>query len=144
MKRPILLAAIVAMVASAVVVGVGQARASAEPTYQRTVNVTCSTTPEVLFWPIWNASADVTIDGQPDGSERIVGVSNFKSWLSQRPYGQPVSWFWITDEWHSSDWPINHRIQESGGKSVDWFVGGNEQALDQTMPVNCFGSFSLP
>jgi len=122
----------------------GLPAAKAEPTYQRTVTVACSTTPEVAFWPIWNAAADVTIDGQPDGSERISGVSNFRDWLSQRPWGQPVSWFWITDEWHSTDGAINHRIDESGGKSVDWFVGGNEQAIDQTMPVNCTGSFSIP
>jgi hypothetical protein len=118
--------------------------AKAEPTYERTVTMTCSTTVDTPFWPVWNASAVATIAGEPDGSEHIVGVGNFQAWLIQRPWGQPVSWFWITDVYATDQAAIDHELGESGGKLADWFVGGKMNAIDQVMPVNCSGRFELP
>ena len=137
MRRPVLVAALVAALTGAVVVGVGQARASAEPTYQRTVQMSCWDTPEVAFWPIWTVTADATMQSYPDGSERIVAVGNFRSVLSTREYGQPAWLFWVTDFHTTSPAELQAMLDHQEGQAVQWFAWAKLNALDQEMPVRC-------
>jgi hypothetical protein len=144
MTRPILLAALVAALAGAVVVGVGQARATAEPPYQRTVQMSCSDTPDVAFWPIWTVTADATLQSYPDGSERIVAVGNFRSALTTRQYGLPASLFWVTDFQTTSPAELQAMLQHQEGQAVQWFAWAKLNAIDQEMPVECTAELWAP
>jgi hypothetical protein len=125
------------LLVAAAVIGIVAPRASAtEPTYERTQEMTCSSN----AGPWWYGTsmivrADATIQGQIDGSERIVSVGNFRfeddSW--------PEWIFWLIDTWHSTPEQIAHTINESGGKHVTWFAGANLRAVDNAVPLSCTG-----
>jgi hypothetical protein len=129
------------LLAAAAVVGIIAPWASAtEPTYQRTQEMSCSS--DAGFWwygTTMTVRADATIEGQADGSERIVSVGNFRFEDSSWP-----EWlFWLIDTWHSTPEQIAHSINESGGKHATWFAGGTLRAVDNAVPLSCVGDLSI-